>query len=670
MNKWEVRVLLGIILLTATALRLTGIAWDDYHHYHPDERYITWVATTIEWPADWRTALDPIQSTMNPYYWPEEAHSVGIEVLQGQPRRFAYGHLPLYLGVVATRLVEWVGPVLRPYFPSHWLITQDILNGAELIEFRHLTVVARALTGLMDVGTVGLVFLLGQRVYGTAVGLLAAAFLALNVMHIQLARFFTADPYLTFFVVAAIYCLVLSVNDAIHSNETQSAPRQRYLLLAAVCVGLAMGSKFSAVLLLLPLAVAAWLGRGQRWERWLVVAGVVAGLTFVLTNPFALLDLTCDVTTPAVNLGPVTVPAINWRSCFLDNVTIQGAMVRRDVDLPFTRQYIGTWPYLYPLEMQLRWGMGPLLGIVAFVGFGWAVWRVAKWGWQAVKRQWTVGDRPLPILNHMELVLLAWTLPFFLITGGFDVKFMRYLQPLTPFLMLYGAAWLGRRPGMTWQKAATVVVLLTTGLYAVGFVNLYDQPHPWVTASQWLYTNAARGSLILGEQWDDSLPTSLVIGGVVRQRNEYRSEELTWLNQVGSRDNETKLAANLALLAEADYVTLASNRVYGVVPRLPGNYPLSSQYYPLLFDGSLGYEPVFVAGRFPQLFGVYLRPDTFRWPNLQPPPLVKTYLSSLPGLSAGRADESFIVYDQPLTIIFQNTGRLTAEQMMRLFTIE
>ena len=64
---------LCLILIMALALRWTGIDWDGYHHYHPDERYITWVATTIEWPADLSEALTPTQSSLNPFYWYPEA---------------------------------------------------------------------------------------------------------------------------------------------------------------------------------------------------------------------------------------------------------------------------------------------------------------------------------------------------------------------------------------------------------------------------------------------------------------------------------------------------------------------------------------------------------------------------------------------------------------------
>ncbi|MFQ5485402.1 MAG: hypothetical protein ACE5DO_08745 [Desulfobacterales bacterium] len=94
MKRWQTAVLLTLILSAALALRWTGLDWDDYEHHHPDERYITWVATTIERPSDWHAAFSPKKSPFNPYYWPADAESRGIVVPQDEPRRFAYGHLP------------------------------------------------------------------------------------------------------------------------------------------------------------------------------------------------------------------------------------------------------------------------------------------------------------------------------------------------------------------------------------------------------------------------------------------------------------------------------------------------------------------------------------------------------------------------------------------------
>ena len=655
---------LALILLGAAVLRWTGLDWDGYNHYHPDERYITWVATTIERPDNWRTALIPTQSTINPFYWPPGAESSGIEVPEDERRDFAYGHVPLYLGVAATRLVEVVSPPLRSILPTTWLVTADLLNGRSLVEFRHLTAVSRALTGLFDLGTIIVLFLLGRRVYGAGVALLAAAFLALNVMHIQLAHFFAVDPYLTFFVVTAVYFFTRSVDRGVWSAEREMG--KGALLLGAMFVGLAVGAKFAAILLIVPLMVTIWLGGEKRRLLWWITVVAVAAFTFIIANPFALLDFGCEAISPVIHIGPINIPAINWKSCYLENIFTQGAMVRGGSDLGFTRQYAGTWPYLYYIEMQLRWGMGWFLGMVAFVGFGWAVWQEVT-EFLRQRRQGAKGSYFK--LHTSNFILLSWTVPYFLATGSFYVKFMRYLQPLTPFLMLYAAALLWELRGR-WRYVGAMVVLGVTAVYALAFVNIYTVDHPWNIASRWIYENVPSGTLIASEQWDDALPTTMLVDGRLRRRGEYRDEQLTWLTGPDNQDDAEKLAENLILLAEAEYVTLVSNRVYGVVPRLAERYPLSTQYHQLLLNGDMGYEPVFVNTRMPNLLGINLLPDSFVWPGLRPSPLIADYLDTFLGINNGRFDESFTVYDQPLVMIFKNVAGLSAEEMQAFFDLE
>jgi hypothetical protein len=236
--------------------------------------------------------------------------------------------------------------------------------------------------------------------------------------------------------------------------------------------------------------------------------------------------------------------------------------------------------------------------------------------------------------------------------------------------MLYGAAllWGIRRPAL--RLLASAVLLLATALYALSFVAIYSTPHPWSNASRWIYRNVPPGTLIASEQWDDTLPMTLPVDGELRMRREYVEEQLTWLTGAEEADNEIKLAHNLDLLQRAEYVTILSNRIYGVVPRLPERFPISSQYHQLLFDGSLGYEPVYISARIPHLFGIYLKPDSFAWPGLRPPDFVAQYLDSLPGINGGRFDESFTVYDQPLTIIFQNVEHKSIDELRQYFETE
>lgn len=662
---WSQRIWLAAILLLAAALRLTGVAWDGYEHHHPDERYISWVATTIEFPAlsgvvD-GTALDPATSTFNPFRWPPEASSEGIVVVQDAPRAFAYGHVPLYMGVAATRIMERVSGEWTEQIPEQLTLARDLFNSPNRIEFHHLTAVSRALTGLVDTLTVLLVFLIGRHLFGVRVGLVAAGLLAVTVMHIQLAHFFISDPYLTFFVTLALYFMLLATERGRWSAL--------YLALAAVAVGLAVGSKFSAVLLLLPLSLVAWMSSANLDRRALALAGVLAAavLAFGMTNPFALLDTSCEVELPPVQLGGATVAQPAIHSCYLDNILIQNRMVSGETSLPFTQQYQDTLPYLYFLEMQLRWGMGPFLGLLSLAGVLWAGWRVVAGLRKRGVEDETALARATTAWSGTEtqglIILLLWLVPYFLLTGSFYVKFMRYMQPILPLMILLGAAMVFRIASRGVRATVLAIVAVPTALYAAGFAGIYQQPHPWNAASDWIYDNIRPGVLILSEQWDDALPVPAVAGEGGVLRSGYRNEELSWLSGSGSRDDAAKLERNAALLAEAHYLTVVSQRVYGVVPRLPDQYPLSSAYHQLLFDGELGYELVWVGGRFPSLAGVSLSPDLFGWPGLQPPADVAAYLDEVASLQLGRVDESFTVYDQPLTMIFRNTGRLPADEI-------
>ena len=465
---------------------------------------------------------------------------------------------------------------------------------------------------------------------------------------------------MTFFVVLALYGMVAA------SQQRTAGGWAFYFGLAALATGWAIGSKFAAILLLLPLLLTA----RHRQRRPIAPLFIGLGLTFsafALTNPFALLDRGCEVISPALDWGPIQIPALDWGYCFLDNIGRQGGMVRGTTDFFFTRQYTGLTNYLYEIEMQVKWGMGPFLGLAAFIGLGWAIGQGGAFVYQAMQER---HQRPLTHLPLAEFLLLAWILPYFLINGNFYVKFMRYMQPIIPFLMLYAAVWLCHTLPSRYRPLSVTLVLTTTTLYALSFVNLYAQPHPWETASHWIYTHIPAGATLLGELWDDDLPSlALEIDGQQHTRRNYTIDDLTWLSNPDRGDDLLKLQDNLTLLAGADYITIATNRVYGVVARLPERYPLSHQAHPLLFDGSLGYKVVFATQRTPNLGGYQLQPDTFGPAGLGRPTAVDTHLPQQKIINWGRVDESFTVYDQPLVIILKNTGRLTSNEMLDLFDL-
>jgi len=658
--------LLAGILLVALLLRIQGHDWDGYSHFHPDERYISWVATTIEWPDSFSEAADPLKSSFNPFRWPERKGDSGIVVPLGEPRAFAYGHVPLYLGVAFTNLAERIGTSIRDYVPESWHLLRLTFNLEGLNRYDHVTVVGRLLAALLDSGTVLLTFLLGRRLYGPLAGAIAATLGALALINVQLAHFFAVDPFLTFFVALAIYLSVVAAD-----RQAKMGRRRWALALAAVATGLAVGSKFSAVVLLLPLLVASIYmarDRSRKWLAQLIVAAAIATVTFALTNPYALIDWSCaDGGRVAVLLGM----EFKWpfdASCYLSNVGKQGAMVRGAWDVPYTRQYDGTWPVLFQLENLFKWSLGPLLTTAVVAGLAWSGARGAGSflsAWQAAfrgsyRRRTKKGDSPFA---PGELVMLAWVVPYLIFTLVLQVKFIRYLQPAMPMLLVFASGLLLLIRPKVVRIVAVALLLLTSVTMALGYVTIYRQQHPWTAASYWIYDNVDRGATLVSEAWDDPLPRRVDLLGQSLSPTSYFLDEVNWLSATGANDSREKIERNSQQLSTADYVIISSNRNYGVVARLEERYPLSSGYYQQLFDGNLGYRVAYVGGRFPSIFGVKFVPDYFDWPELQPPATVSGFLQRQPSFNLGRLDESLTVYDQPLVIIFENVEQLSGAEI-------
>ncbi len=579
--------LLGLVLLVALGFRFYGIDWDDGGLFHPDERAILMQTERLDFPAsdEFGDLLSADDSPLNPGW-------------------FNYGSLPLYalrtVQAVASPVTEW-----------------DLFD---------LRIPGRTISALADTITILLVFALGARWYGRRVGLLAAAFTALAVIHIQLSHFFAVDTILAMFIMAT---LLVSVRVAYTGSYRDAA-------LAGVLLGLAVATKASAAPLVLAIAVShliyAFSPPGDRFSfapldrsrvNSFVVGGLIsAGAAFaaiLIAQPYMFIDF----------------------DQFWTDVTRESEMVRRIVDFPYTRQYEDTSRYLYQARQLGTWGLGPALGLAVWGGLGAGL--IVAWHSR----------------RKVDLVVLAWVIPYLAIIGWFDVKFMRYMLPVTPLLLIYGsrAAWwlAGGLRGFAeivgWERlrraAAPLVIgvlLLFTAHYALAFQTIYAQPHPAQEASDWFEANVPPGSTVLKEHWDEGLPEMYQY--TVQELPLYEFDTLFKLNEISDS------------LAGADYLVIFSNRLYGTIPRLEDRYPITSAYYERLFAGELGYELAYTDNRETSFLGIGYDVDRLHRVDLPQPERFDN-----PGglnVSFGWADESFTVYDHTRPMVFRNSGRLSA----------
>ncbi|MFP6653715.1 MAG: glycosyltransferase family 39 protein, partial [Dehalococcoidia bacterium] len=554
---------IGLLIVVALALflRMYGLNWDEGFSWtpHPDERAILSKVESISPPTlgEIDVLFDAEESPWN-------------------PRWFAYGSFPLYL----LKGVE---------------LLYELVPGSD--DLRDLRITGRVISGLVDVATVVAVFGLGRMLYSRKVGLFAAGLVAIAVIHIQLSHFFAVDTFLALFTVLTMFFLV---RVARHGNSRDS-------ILAGLFIGLGLATKVS----LAPIG-AAYVMAHVMYAGGLLLsgnqsAGLVAdrisaavknaiygawaiGITFFIVQPYAILD---------------------WDRFYAD-VTEQSEMVRRIRDYPYTRQYVDTTPFLYQARQLVTWGLGWPLGLLAWAGVIYAGFRGMRFsgGVLYVIVGWTLPMAVLMVSNSMlgmlvasgiavgallvsmpfrraetraEAFLLAWVAPYFFITGTFEVKFLRYLIPITPFLLLFAARLTvdmlefgsQARRGSVAAIAGPIMTVgialgfAATAFYSISYLGIYNDTHPAVEASEWINEYAPRNSVILKEHWEEGLPN---LGA-------YQNRDLPLYEP----DTPSKLRTIGEELSRADYLVFFSNRLYGTIPRLPERYPITTAYYELLF---------------------------------------------------------------------------------------
>ncbi len=629
-------LLLLVILGVALGLRLYGIGWDDGHGFHPDERSLYMRSDCMyrvlteapgydqcvrEHPEtepgapSIGTALDADRSPLNPHWFP-------------------LGSLLIYVMVVIRLVVE-------PFTDMSSLLS--------------MAYAGRTLTALADVGSVFMVYLLGKRIYNARAGLLAAALVALAVVHIQMAHFYRPEPFMVLFLLGSFWSML----------QVMERRRLRDWLVLGLFIGLTLSMKVSVLPLVLPLvlmlAFRLFTTRQGAWTapapvdalRLLVqvILGVATAVAvFFITMPYAFLDL----------------------FEFVDQIRYQVDNVARTAGLvPFTVQYIGTEPFLYELRQTSLWGFGLPLGVVAWGGLLFTIGFVA---FMVLRKN---------VAPRGEILLLAWVLPNLVLLSAFEVKFLRYIFPVLPFLVLmgsgmlvwtldrarslaassvpaHGAVQVARgyvgRYGPRIVVEVVVFVVAATAFYALAFETVYSRPHTAVQASVWINENVPRGSTVVTDNhWDEGIPD--IYGYNVRQIPIYE------------HDTSRKMEAIAGHLSQGDYLVFYSNRTYGSVARLPERYPMSSRYYQKLFSGELGYTLIRSFTSYPKLLGVAFVDDTYSRAGLpEPEPLFDSKPAAV-SLNLGYADENVINYDHPKLLLFRNEAGLSQQQLSGLLTV-
>jgi 4-amino-4-deoxy-L-arabinose transferase-like glycosyltransferase len=410
----------GIVVLGAAA-RFWALDFGlPYTQARPDETFIIDVALAL----------------LSGDFWPP---------FYDYPRLYPYAVTILYLGYYL-----WGASTDR-------FTTLADLVASWPIDWPPFFLLSRGLSATAGTLTILVVYAWARRLAGRGVGLLAGLFASLAFLHVRDSHFGTTDVAMTLWAVVTIWLL----------QRDERGVLTRWTLLAAASAGLATATKYTAALLVVPIAVAVLLRTPRARPRRVLATVASSGTVLAAVFTMAL----------AIGVPFVLFDHARFSVAMSELAGSMSVGVTPDLDLPN-----GWW---YHLSRSLRYGLG--LPLLALGMAGAAV---------MVRRDWRAAT-------------VFWSYPAacFAVAGAINNLYTRYMVSVVPFLCIaaaMAAAAVARAVHVRFGRAAAAVVIaaatcavVPSASSVIGFNRVLAQVDNRVLAANWVERNVPRGSTLV-----------------------------------------------------------------------------------------------------------------------------------------------------------------------------
>lgn len=427
----------------AAAVRLWGIAYDLPYGFHPDEQYYLNTSQTIFKSGD-----------PNPHF-------------------FNYPSLPIYINTAVYIPYYLIGKLAGAFAtPADVQPMQTISLGVNKFPDPTVVLMGRLITVLFGVGTVIIVYHIGKKITGeTAVGLTSAFITAIAPANVAHSRYMTPDTFATFWATVTFLAIVYIARQG----------KTRHYIWAGIAAGFAISSKYNSGIIILPLILAHFFRYGRQGIKngRLYAALLFAGLAFITTTPFAILDY----------------------STFIKHLTFES----QHYSLAGHEGMEGN-----TLKWYLRY-MWQTAGIIyLFAGI-------------EILRGMRIGNRNL-------FLLAAFPVAYFAFIANMVVRNERTFLLVTPFLYLLATSFIvyllkkSMFPAETNRLFFTAVItgilfacLISPALNTIKTTQRLVTPNSRKTAVTWITTNIPPGSNIAVEAYAPYIdPTQYHVTGMLR----------------------------------------------------------------------------------------------------------------------------------------------------------
>ncbi|MEW6556597.1 MAG: glycosyltransferase family 39 protein [Elusimicrobiota bacterium] len=305
-------------------------------------------------------------------------------------------------------------------------------------EYAKIYLVGRLLVSAMGVLTVYFVYLIGKKFYSERVGLLAGAFLSIVPLNVVCSHYMEPGVAVTFWLTLTMF-FSLSI---IHTGK------QKWYILAGISLGLAIGSKYTALPFGLIVLLAHLLRRDKIINKNIFLFFLMTVVFFIMGVPYSVLDL----------------PTFKYNMSVFFNAATKG---------------VGSLKinWFYPIINLLYHTIGPFILVLAIGGVVFAL----------LKRE------------KADLLLLVWILLYYYIQAQAGFKIARYQNEYLPFLILLAARFIFYLKDSIKKYVVNIIILLSisiTSIYTLSYTNMMIKLSTQDIASLWIKNNISRGSKI------------------------------------------------------------------------------------------------------------------------------------------------------------------------------
>ncbi|MFB3896341.1 MAG: ArnT family glycosyltransferase [bacterium] len=416
-HKWLI-----LILLLASLFRLYGLQFGLPYQYHPDE--VKYVILALKVGA------------------------VGLNV----------GYFDNPTGYVYLLFFEYGFLYLIGRLLSIFHSTKDLA----ILYYQNPTIfylLGRITTLIFGVGTVWLTYAIGKKSFNRTVGLIAALFLACSFGHIRDSHFAVPDISMVFLLMLSFYFIV-----QFWFAEKKSKP---FLLLSAGVAGVAIGFKYTAGLILVPLILAMIFQRKKLGDKlkiqvfWFFGFLVLSLLGFLIVCPYALLDF------PKFWAGIKNLQYMDKTGHFGLDPSVNG--------------------YLFYIQ-SLSWQLGWLICIIGVIGIGFTFYKY----------------------KLFAIILCTFPILFYLFMGNSKLVYDRFMLPVLPFIAISSSVLLinliekikGYR---ILTPMLTIICIMQPLVYATYSDYLLTQKDTRTIAKEWIEQNIPSGANFVMEGYGPPL---------------------------------------------------------------------------------------------------------------------------------------------------------------------